>query len=86
MNSDGLAMMRELIRKNDSFRIGQRGIACDVIYNSILDIWTVLVKRAQLQGGSNKIEIRHMKNGKDYLILEMSLSIDLTYYNKVTKL
>lgn len=86
MDSDRLAMIRQLIRNHDTFRIGQRGIACDVIYNSLTDLWIVTVERAQLQGGSKEIEIKHMKNGRDYLILEGSLSVDLTAYGKVTKL
>lgn len=86
MDLDGLAMIRQLIRSQDCFRIGQRGIACDVIYNSLTDLWIVTVERAQLQGGSKNIEIKHMRNGKDYLILENSLDVDLTDYTKVTKL
>lgn len=86
MDSDGLAMIRYLIRGQDSFRIGQRGIACDVIYNSLSDLWVVTVERAQLQGGSKEIEIKRMKNGRDYLVLNGSLSVDLTDYGKVTKL
>ena len=86
MDAYGLAMIRQLIRNQDCFRIGQRGIACDVIYNSLTDLWVVTVERAQVQGGSKNIEIKHFMNGKDYLILENALSVDLTDYTKVTKL